>query len=408
MLRNKENNHKSRYRIKLLADNNVVMLEADNYEAEIFTPHIVNGRLTFLNIIPNRRCCQITSVSNINSKSFVLKEGKQVPKNGMSTKLGRYSAAQDAIAMPAPLANSTPDNIKLKYSSGLFNNYHSSYSNASRTSYGSTLSTPEPVRRAATVRPQILENSTLNLARGIKVARIYPKANEYTPKKVGRLVASSLNSSRSLESPNVSLLNGSFNLMNASIVSSRKSTQSRNNLAVVDSINRWRKVLTPVRTYTRTSKQPVMLQRPKIISSAKKPQIPYRPSYLVNPTQAPTVTKRVEIKKCKLLIDKKLCISPKTFKRQQQQKQINTCQIISKSLLIPKTPRCYRDTLAMSAFDLLTNSNRKRCISDKLNKQFRLGCVNKASSTYSKYKILCSIPALQHDEQVEEISRLSL
>lgn len=398
MLKNKENNHNSKFRIKLLADNNVIMLEADNYEAEIFTPHIVNGRLTLLNIIPNRRCCQITSISRTNSMKFVPTEARKEVKNGAILKQSRYSATQDAITMPAPLANSTPANIKRRGNGGQQNNQSLYNSNAFKTSYESTLPTPQPVRRAVAVRPQMLEKSMLNLPKDIKLARIYPNAKEGVPKKVGRLVATS---------PNVSLLNGSFSLLNSPVVSCN-SRQNRN-LVAVDSLARWRKVLTPVRTYTRTSKQPVMLQRPKTVASAKKLQKPLkvRPSYLVNPTKGPNVTLCIEMRKRKLIIDTKLCISPKTFKRQQQE-PLHTCQVISKSLLLPKNHRNCQNTLAMSAFDLLTNSNRKHCISYKLNEQFRLGCVNKASSTYAKYKVLCSIPALQQDEQVLEISRMSM
>ena len=398
MLKNKENNHNSKFRIKLLADNNVIMLEADNYETEIFTPHIINGRLTFLNIIPNRRCCQISSGSRTNAMKFVPTKATKEFKNGAPLKLGRYSATQDAIAMPAPLANSTPANIKHRSNGGQQSNKSLYNSNAFKTSCESTQPTPQPIRRAVALRPQMLEKSMLNLTKDVKLAPIYPNAKEGTPKKMARLVATS---------PNVSLLNGSFSLQNSPVISSN--SRQNKNLVGVDSLARWRKVLTPVRTYTRTSKQPVMLQRPKIVASAKKSQKPLkvRPSYLVNPTKGPNVTLCIEMRKRKVIIDTKLRISPKTFKRQQQE-PLDKCQVISKSLLLPRKHRNCQDTLAMSAFDLLTNSNRKHCISYKLNEQFRLGCVNKASSTYTKYKVLCSIPALQQDEQVLEISRMSM
>uniref|UniRef100_A0A0K8UNN7 Uncharacterized protein n=1 Tax=Bactrocera latifrons TaxID=174628 RepID=A0A0K8UNN7_BACLA len=48
---------KVEFRIKLLSGNNVVLVEANGFESEIFVPEIQNGRISFQNIIPNRRCC---------------------------------------------------------------------------------------------------------------------------------------------------------------------------------------------------------------------------------------------------------------------------------------------------------------------------------------------------------------
>lgn len=49
------------YNIKLLAEKSVVMVECDGFESEIFIPSIVKGRISFLNVIANRRCCNNTS-----------------------------------------------------------------------------------------------------------------------------------------------------------------------------------------------------------------------------------------------------------------------------------------------------------------------------------------------------------
>lgn len=420
MLAKKENIQKIDYRIKLLSGNNVVLVEADNYEAEIFTPQIVNGRITFLNIIPNRRCCQVTKTNVMNfamkeplaSAKYLREQNIEKPK-----KLGRISAGQ-YFPLIVPLANSTPAAIKRpatcsSMATASFSNSNNPY--ASNTDC--SLPTPEPARRAAPVRRSLLEKSMLNLPPGVRVARIYHNSMEGTPKKVGRLVTTNQNSGTKQNAANVSLLSSSFRLP-CSPSLSKQTSRGRsviNNCptTAVDSVAKWQKVLTPVRTYTRNSKKPVMLPRPTNIQSAKKTKKSNKviPTYLVNPTKGLDVSQHIEVKKRKLIIDKKLCISPKTFKRQQQEppESLQTkSTIIQPASLSFHKPRAYMDTLAMSAFDLLTNASRQRCMSDKLKQQFRKGCVNKASSTYSKYKVLCTIPPMQQDEQVLELSRITM
>ncbi|XP_046811585.1 uncharacterized protein LOC111678198 [Lucilia cuprina] len=423
MAMKKENIQKLNYRIKVLAGNNVVLVECDHYESEIFMPQIVNGRITFLNIIPNRRCCQVTKTNVMNFASKEMKAANTYLKEQNvvnNKKLNRFSAGDaEFTPMIAPLANSTPANVKKRSSCGSLAEQHSPYPNSCGNSIDASLPTPEVCRRAAPAPTRLLERSMLNLPPGVKVARIYHNSVEGTPKKVGRLVTPSKHTSVRQNSANVSILNGSFRLPCSPAPSnyssySKSTARTVSSSTALDSIAKWQKVLTPVRTYTRKSKNPVMIKRPVTVESAKKSLKPLRitPTYLVNPTQGPNVTQEIEIKKRKLIVDSKISISPKTFKKQQTEPletyKPNSTNILQTNSLGIHKPRPLRETMALSAFDLLTNSNHQRCMSAKLNEQFRRGCVNKASSTYSKYKVLSTVPSLQQDEQVLELTRISL
>ncbi|XP_065370263.1 uncharacterized protein uno [Calliphora vicina] len=416
MAMKKEKIPKQNYRIKLLAGNSVILLEADNYESEIFMPQIVNGRITLLNIIPNRRCCQ---VSKTNVMNFAKKESNEQKtylkeQNVMkSRKLGRMSSDGQYSVMCAPLANSTPASVKQRNSCGSMPAQRFVSPSPYGKSTDSYLPTPEPVRRAVAASPTLLDKSQHNLPPGIKVARIYHNSMEGTPKKVGRLVTSDRNISGRHSSANVSFLSGSFRLPCSPAISTNSNNRRSAISTPADSIARWQKVLTPVRTYTRNSKKPIMVRRPVSVGSAKKALKSSKviPTYLVNPTQGPNVTQQIEMRKRKLIIDKKVGISPKSFKRQQREpveSYKSPANLLHPHSLSLQMPCRFVKSMAMSAFDLLTNSNRHCRMTAKLNQQFRKGCVNKASSTYSKYKLLCSVPQLQQDEQILELSRISL
>lgn len=59
------------FKIKLLAGKNIVMVESDGYESEIFVPNIQNGRICFVNVIENRRCCTFTNAISEKSKLMI-------------------------------------------------------------------------------------------------------------------------------------------------------------------------------------------------------------------------------------------------------------------------------------------------------------------------------------------------
>lgn len=62
---------KPTFNIKLLAGKNIVMVESGGYESEIFVPYIRNGRIYFVNVIANRRCCAFTNPNSEKAKLMV-------------------------------------------------------------------------------------------------------------------------------------------------------------------------------------------------------------------------------------------------------------------------------------------------------------------------------------------------
>lgn len=424
------------YRIKLLSGNNVILVEAAGYESEIFIPSIdCNGRIAFINVMPNRRCCGKTQNAEITKQAAVKRE---VCTPLTSSNLRESSNKENVRLHPMrpPLANSTPaappimgksSTIirRIKSEHGTSGSMTSSNLNTFGSSSESTLPTPEPFRRAVpATRRQLVDNTQFNLPKGIKVMRLYHNSRDGTPSKVGRLVntgnSSNMNSVTREDLHNMSNMSCSFRIpatptknttkgMVSSTPLNKQKQTTLQTIAVEGSNSKWRKCITPVRTY---SKRGAAVKRNPTLSSQKKALNPvhFRPTYLVNPTQGCKPAYKVELRRRRLVVDGKVRISSRAFKRQQQQQQeldINT-KPHQKSILGPSvsfTSLHKMNKEGISAFDLLTNSNRSRCLSAKLKEQFRKGCVNKASSTYNKYKVLCSIPPLQKDEQVLELTQ---
>ncbi|XP_073811197.1 univalents only [Musca autumnalis] len=400
--------NKNNYRIKLMAGNNVVLVEADGKESEIFVPQIDrNGRITFVNIIPQRRCCQLAESlpSQINvkqEKNNTNGDGFLLPSLGTSN--------QENMR---PLANSTAlkgERRSLTNNGGGGDTFGGS---------AASLPTPEPFRRAIPIqRIQLPDDRVINLPKGVKVMRLYHNRQD-TPSKVGRLVStnssSNVNSVTRDDFHNISNMSCSFRIPSTPIdgnkansggvVCSTPLNKQINVSSRCDSSNsKWRKCKTPIRTYSRrggvTKKQDVAR------NSAKK--FNFKPTYLVNPTQAPKPSHRIVLRKRKLVVDSKVRISTRTFKKMQQEPATNS---LPKATHGPSslsfTSLQKKRKIPMSAFDLLTNPSRSLCMSKRLKEQFRNGCVNKASSTYAKYKVLCTnIPPLQNDEEVLELTRL--
>ncbi|KAH8254055.1 hypothetical protein KR032_008269, partial [Drosophila birchii] len=88
-----------RFDIKLLSGKTVVMVECPGYETELFMPQIVKGRISFQNIIPNRRCCP--------ESSMLPREDDSTPPlvRGVRNTTLRLS---QTVNLSTPLAKSTP------------------------------------------------------------------------------------------------------------------------------------------------------------------------------------------------------------------------------------------------------------------------------------------------------------
>lgn len=233
-----------------------------------------------------------------------------------------------------------------------------------------------------------------------------------TPRKVGRLVPSRRSSQYSQFSqandsgfllPSTPLQSSSRlkHLHNSIMRSTPKHTKALS-ADPLRTVTKWRhKVKTPKRTYSKRSIHSTASITTYLNSSRKKRNV--IPTYMANPTQAPKPTHKIELKKRHLIVDKQVAISPKTFKHQIESKENATN--IKQYYANKKTEKKLKH-VKLTAFDLLTNSNRPN-LCQKLNKQFRAGCINKASSTYPKYKLLCTVPSLEMDDETRVFQKFS-
>ncbi|XP_075166443.1 univalents only [Haematobia irritans] len=397
---------KPNFQIKLLSGGSVVLVEAENYEPEIFTPTIdANQRITLVNIIANRRCCSLSKCHRTSIGNVIIKQEKSA------------SSLHSTVPFRPPLANSTPGSSLASNKSNNVMPYSNITSNTFGSSTAFSLPTPEPLRRAVPnqQRSEIGDSIALNLPRNIKVMRLYHNSHS-SPKNVGRLVKSSASNMKSVtreEYHNISDLScTSFRVLTSTpsprrsrVCSSTPIKPKAPNLPIQTN-STWDKFKTPIRTYSKRGVRSIRKNNSTKKTNVKENR--FIPTYRVNPTKAPEPDYKVEVRRSKLVTDGKIRISSRALKRQQQRnqnKQLSTSN--------PGMPPCTSFTnlqkkrkIPMSAFDLLTNSNRINCISGKLNELFRRGCINKASSTHSKYKVLGSVPPLQNDKQVLEITLL--
>ncbi|XP_013113497.2 uncharacterized protein LOC106091503 [Stomoxys calcitrans] len=423
---------KINFHIKLLSGGCVVLIEAPGYDSEIFTPTIdANKRISLVNIITNRRCCSVsnakaskTSIGNVNVKkeSDEAKSMRPPATNSFLRNSVRHNKENLSVQMRPPLANSTPGKFSVP---GNIKNRTSI--NITPDTFGSMssqfdLPTPEPLRRAIPQqqRSEVVNNSDYNLPRGIKVMRLYHNSRDGTPSKVGRLISSSplTSSARGItreDFHNMSSMSSSFRI-NPPTPSAKGSQQlgvfastpikrqpPTTQGVIQNSNSKWRGGKKTIRTYSKRCKV-VQIRTPQ--SSAKKFRERVLPSFLRNPTQAPKPEYQVEIRKRRsLIVDGKVRISSRKFKRQQQPNEGANSKLRISTTSVSFTALQRSRKMPMSAFDLLTNSNRVACLSSKLTEQFRKGCINKASSTNSKYKILANVPPLEEDEEVLELTQ---
>lgn len=431
------------FRIKLLSGNNVVMVESGGYESEIFVPIIINGRIGFQNIIPNRRCC--TSHGDHHNKNNThtrylqhfntLREPQCATTTNLSSKTARSTAGQETRL--SPLAYSTPLAAPTTASgaTGTPSSKNSSRRSHRRRSHVSITqsfcNTPELPRRDVQSVYDVAKDTLVQIPSGIKVIRLYRNPTTTKPYKnvlrvVGTNTESPLPCCHSNEfihppppTPIPTQTETAFVSINEVAASKLQlpetpDLKSRSKQNKVTPTPKWRKCITPIRTYSRRQ---IVQRHVSTVSVNKKthnnstarvrnrvmPSVRLRgsvlPSYMVNPTQTAKQDVQVEVKKRKVIIDPKLNISARTFKRQQR----DTSDLKNNSKYRLPTNRKEYEASKLSAFQMLTNSNRMANLSNKLNNQFRKGCVNKASSTNPRYKQLYNIPALQLDQQTKDI-----
>uniref|UniRef100_A0A1A9WWL2 Uncharacterized protein n=1 Tax=Glossina brevipalpis TaxID=37001 RepID=A0A1A9WWL2_9MUSC len=309
----------------LLAGNNVVLIEAPGYESEIFVPQAHKGRIAFVNVIPNRRCCFNWKGMNSNENTYGAQSAHVV--NAFAKKIlnlesnARTSGGNDKYfpfgksplrERQCPVATSikkqklsylqTPQRLR---KSAALNNYDRSYSALSRNCRFSAAST--------TLSP-------------------FPSS-----------LADSAGGDAGIWSPN------NINLKNKcapTLIGKGGSLQT-------NTPTKWRKCLTPVRTYGRSNVTLCRKRSPAKMQGRTK----------VEPTQGKKATCNIDLRK-------------------HEAKDVKNL-----------TPDVYLSKEAHTAFDLLTGPARDR--STKLKQQFRNACVNKTEGTQSRYKKLSIVPPLE-------------
>nr|XP_036223692.1 uncharacterized protein LOC106616418 [Bactrocera oleae]XP_036223693.1 uncharacterized protein LOC106616418 [Bactrocera oleae]XP_036223694.1 uncharacterized protein LOC106616418 [Bactrocera oleae] len=387
---------KVEYRIKLLSGNNVVLVEANGFESEIFVPEIQNGRISFQNIIPSRRCCFM--LNSLATKNLTRRKRRQLQttdqlmrtaenqRDSVSpSRTWRLQGGDEihrvrsplAFSTPAPAPSPTPSyTIKqqMKYTN------KENYSQRPRT-LAQAYQTIELLRARGSAPVQLARRNSVQTP-CTKTVRIQCEQSE-----IDRHLNENCGDSGSgFNIPDIPNLSPRFESPNEMKTNTKKAC-----ISTPGTVTKWRKCLTPVRTYSRHG-----INVPRLPSSCSVKKV--RNLKKISSTQGTVGSYKLEIKRRKIIVDPKTTITPKTFKQQQY----------STAHLRPKSPDRFFATAAKdrkkydinkkTAFDMLTAPSRP-VMSSKLSQQFKKACVNKASSTCPKYKILCKIPPL---EQVEE------
>uniref|UniRef100_A0A1B0FG82 Uncharacterized protein n=1 Tax=Glossina morsitans morsitans TaxID=37546 RepID=A0A1B0FG82_GLOMM len=289
--------NKPNFKIKLLAGNNVVLVEAPGYESEIFVPQTHKGRIAFVNVIPNRRCCFKTDKNSTSSENAFC--GQSTAINKLAKKVLGY----DSNGRTARIYGG--DDKYSPFGKGTLKERQRGDTSPIKQQTTWNLETPQSLRTSA-------------------------PAKSYCRVDSGDATLWSRNKSKAKD----------------------KSTQKLVYNEEIITPTKWRKCLTPVRTYGRSSVTLCKKRSPTKIGRSK-----------VEQTQGKKATCSIDVRKHEVKEDIKA----------------TSASYLSKD---PKT-----------AFDLLTGPARDG--SSKLKKQFRNACVNKAAATHRKYKELCRVPPLE-------------
>uniref|UniRef100_A0A1A9VQJ5 Uncharacterized protein n=1 Tax=Glossina austeni TaxID=7395 RepID=A0A1A9VQJ5_GLOAU len=313
--------NKRHFQIKLLAGNNVVLVEAPGYESEIFVPQTCNGRIAFVNVIPNRRCCFKTDKNSASSENTFC--GQSAAVNTLAKKFLGYGSNGRARRIYGGGEKCSP------FDKGILKEQQHSDTSPIKQKTFWNLQTPQSLRTSAPAKSYCGVDS--NLSRNPLL--LTPLCSTLQSSAGGDTTLWPRNKSKAKDT------------------STPKSVYNDKTITPT----KWRKCLTPVRTYGRSSVMLCRKRSPTKIGGSK-----------VEQTQGMKATCSIDIRKHKVKDD------------------------------IKATPDFYLSKDPKTAFDLLTSPARDG--SSKLKRQFRNACINKAVGTHRKYKELCSVPPLQQKE----------
>ncbi|KAH8291274.1 hypothetical protein KR054_010271, partial [Drosophila jambulina] len=327
------------FNINLLSGKTVVMVECPGYEAELFMPQIVKGRITFQNIIPNRRCCPESSMLPREDD-----RGSAVVRGVRSTPL-RLS---QAVNISTPLAKSTP-------SSG-----SSSYTRVGKENIPPHL-TPE-LARCRPIRMQSLDEGDIDLD---MVCASSPEPQALPPSR-----------NLSLE-PRISPTAAPCNYTIAT-VQTKEPVISR---------------IPPVRTYSRKKAATPSKTKPTVWSPLQKK----KKTSTVSSTKGLSPTVKVVVRNRKLIVDNKKTLESRDLKKITPISK----EMITRKQVTGKTRNQFK-ALKVTAFDLLTRP-AMGLIGHDLNKQFEQACMNKKATTLPNYAEVAVTEPLKMDHQVKTL-----
>ncbi|XP_016957736.1 uncharacterized protein LOC108029752 [Drosophila biarmipes] len=345
------------FKIQLLSGKNVVLVECPGFESELFMPQIVKGRITFQNIIPNRKCCQESRMLTDSLKADM------GTRPGSSKSPPRRSLLD--VNLSTPLAKSTP----------------------SSSSFPRAQADKENVLPQLT--PEVVRCRPFQLTSLGEVDMDVVSMSEM-------LCQEQASKSQNLPSPHPQLAAYQSESLSGTQVSppvlsrlSQASVQSKEH-----GLNKSTPKIPPVRTYARKKVGTAGKTKPAPVWS---PLLKKKKNPSVSSTKVPSPTMKLEVRHRKLIVDtkktldvrdpNKLCSAP-----------ISMNKIIRKQVT-GKTRKQFQ-ALKVTAFDLLTNP----CISsmsDDLIKQFQKSCANKICTTLPNYAEIAVASPLKMDREVK-------
>ncbi|KAH8284706.1 hypothetical protein KR018_012034, partial [Drosophila ironensis] len=365
--------------IKLLSGKNVVMVKCQGYESELFLPQIVKGRITFQNVIANRRCCP---VSGLLTDSFVEAMGCKIAKSitprrkgGITSPLAKSTPSSfcnlmsraDKENIPPQQALRTPDLVRLRPG----------------------LSAPSP---AVELNLQPLNKSVGPVSTPTRSSLLYAEPAVLPPAESPNVSAVGIIQPQLASSPG-SHSNSSTSSSSISTTTSTSSCGSSPNSGSNSNVGRKAgKAGTAVRTYSRKKAAP----------SAETTANTWAPLQKKKKTRE-SATKGVEpnmhldVRKRKLIVDVKKNITSadcaKTVPVAITKRRISRKQVSGKT-------RKQFEALKVTAFDLLTRPSLGP-MSTQLSDQFRLACMDRCATTVPSYGVMAAAPPLVKDRQVE-------
>ncbi|KAH8365082.1 hypothetical protein KR084_001088, partial [Drosophila pseudotakahashii] len=347
------------FKIQLLSGKTVVMVECPGYESELFMPQIVGGRITFQNIIPNRKCCggsRMLSDAMKGDMGTRTANAKSTPRRSLHD-----------VNLSTPLAKSTPSSSSsLRARAGKENILPQLTPEVARSRPFQLPSLGEVDMDVETVGDLICQEQTFH---SLRLTSPEPPLPAYQIESL---------SGTNVSPPVVPRKNPGYD--------QSKEPGPKNSTPK----------LPPVRTYARKKAGTPSKTKP---TPAWSPLLKRKKYASVSSTKVPTPTMKLEVRHRKLIVDTKKTLDVHDPNKLSS-KPITKKKIIRKQVT-GKTRKQF-EALKVTAFDLLTNP----CVtsmSDDLTHQFQQSCQNKICTTLPNYAEIAVASPLKMDREVKAL-----